>query len=95
MSPHRTRCPPDHSASAARLNRVIVPPTTESDVLVSGNRVTRFHNSAIVVERPSRPADVYGNTAFSEDSTAKVVALKGKAGQVANNRLAPPGEDAR
>jgi hypothetical protein len=58
---------------------------TEAAVSASANSVSNFHQTALVVQQPTRPADVYGNTAFSSDTKDKALALDGDAGVIRDN----------
>lgn len=60
---------------------------TKAEVSVIGNRVHKFHRAAFVIENPTSPADVIGNTASSDNAGSKVVSISGLTGVVADNKL--------
>lgn len=60
---------------------------TEAAVSASKNTVSNFHNAAFVIQKPSVPADVYGNTAVSKNPQDVVVSLEGESGVVKDNDL--------
>lgn len=61
--------------------------SSEGSVTANANTVSQFHKAAFVIQKPSTPANVYGNTAVSADASAKVVTIDGEAGIVENNDL--------
>ncbi len=63
---------------------------SEASVMVTKNEVDSFHNAAFVIQNPSSPADVYGNTAISKNAKDKVVSLTGETGVVIENKLVEP-----
>jgi hypothetical protein len=56
--------------------------------------VSKFHQTALVVQKPKSPANLFGNTAFSSDAKDKVIQIDGDAGLVFGNELKAPGSDA-
>lgn len=66
---------------------------TEATVSASGNRVSNFHNTALVIQQPKRPADVYGNRAISKNPRDSVVSLEGTAGVVRDNQVQAEAEE--
>jgi hypothetical protein len=60
---------------------------TKSTVVVTGNMVTRFHGTVIVIKDSRKPAHVFGNTAISADPKAEVVDVQGPSGVVEANLL--------
>lgn len=63
----------------------------ESDVSALRNSIHDFQQVAIVIQGTTSPANVFGNTAYSEDTKAEVISLTGEAGLVIDNELmAPP-----
>jgi hypothetical protein len=63
---------------------------SEATVSASDNRVSNFHQTALVVQKPKSPANLYGNTAFSSDAKDQVISLDGDAGVVRDNELRDP-----
>ena len=55
--------------------------------------MSNFHQTALVVQKPKSPANLYGNTAFSSDPKYKVVQIDGDAGLVFGNELKAPVND--
>ena len=49
-----------------------------------------FHAAAFVIQKPVSPANVYGNTAISENPKDKILSLSGEKGVVGNNHLRAP-----
>jgi hypothetical protein len=60
---------------------------SEATVTANGNTISQFHRAAFVIQKPASPANVYGNTAVSDDANAKVVTIDGDSGIVENNKL--------
>ena len=67
---------------------------SEATVSATGNQVSNFLQTALVVQKPKSPANLYGNTAFSRDPKDKVIQIDGDAGLVFGNELKAPGSDA-
>ncbi|MFT5524303.1 MAG: hypothetical protein ACI9HK_002255 [Pirellulaceae bacterium] len=66
---------------------------TKAQIIASQNTVSNFHATAFAINDPSEPADVYGNTAISNDPNCKVVSLTGEAGIVNDNKLTTESAD--
>ena len=60
---------------------------TEAEVTADHNRVSNFSRTAFVVKNSTKPANVFGNVAISEDPKAQVVSIEGDQGVVADNEL--------
>ena len=60
---------------------------TGSAITANDNTVSNFFRTAFVVNKPTQPAHVYGNTAVSANPKDKVVSIDGQAGIVADNQL--------
>lgn len=60
---------------------------SESESLVSGNMFNDFHRTAIVINKPSQPPVVTGNTAVSSDKLANVATVDGVLVEAGNNRV--------
>ncbi|MDH3584850.1 MAG: right-handed parallel beta-helix repeat-containing protein, partial [Phycisphaerae bacterium] len=61
-----------------------------ADASVINNDVRNFHRTAIVIQHPPSPVDVYGNTAVSASPDDRVLDLKGNAGVHRDNLLVAP-----
>ncbi len=59
---------------------------TESNVSVTKNTVSDFHNAAFVISDSKLAADVLGNVAICKDPDAQVVSLRGQRGVVSDNQ---------
>jgi hypothetical protein len=62
---------------------------TAAKVTADNNTVSEFSRTAFVVNQPSAPANVFGNTAISNDPDAQVVLIDGEEGIVAGNQIQP------
>ena len=60
---------------------------SESESLVSGNTISNFHRTAIVINKPSQPPIVVGNTAASADPQAGAATVDGVSVETGNNRV--------
>jgi hypothetical protein len=60
---------------------------TRSDVVIRGNTIRQFRNTAIVVKESSHPPIVVGNRAISSDAAARVIDIQGLQGTSADNEL--------
>ncbi len=60
---------------------------SEANIAATKNIIADFHRTAIVVQKPSSPADVFGNLAITTNNDDKVLELDGDAGLVANNEV--------
>ncbi len=60
---------------------------TESETLISGNTISSFHRTAIVINKPSQPPIVVGNTAASADPQAGAATVDGVSVETGNNRV--------
>jgi hypothetical protein len=60
---------------------------TKATVIVSGNQISRFQGTAIILKDCRSPVYVHGNTAVAFDRQATVVEVKGASGIVENNSL--------
>jgi len=63
---------------------------SESESLISGNTISNFHRTAIVINKPSKPPVVTGNSAVSADQKAEVVTVDGMPVEAGNNRVEKP-----
>ena len=61
----------------------------EANVTAINNTVRNFHTAAFVVNKSPTPPQIIGNTAFSNDSKAKVVSVDKPAGIIIDNELKP------
>lgn len=59
----------------------------EATVLASHNSVAKFGGVAFSIRNPTAPADVFSNTATSDESSAKLLDLEGESGIVKDNHL--------
>ena len=60
---------------------------TGAEITADNNIVSNFFGTAFIVNKPPRPAHLFGNTAVSANPQDKVVSIDGAAGMVAGNRL--------
>ena len=60
---------------------------TKATVVVTGNTIQQFQGAAIIVKDSQKPAHVFGNTATSADTKAKVVDVQRPSGVVEENVL--------
>ncbi len=60
---------------------------TKSNVVISGNKVSRFRGTAIIVKESSQPAHIYQNIGISISPDAKVIDVSGATGLVESNVL--------
>ena len=67
--------------------RAAVVVTKPAAVIIRGNNIKQFQETAIIVTDSQTPAHVYSNTATSSDPNAKVVDVQGKSGVVELNNL--------
>ncbi|MCH9654725.1 MAG: right-handed parallel beta-helix repeat-containing protein [Planctomycetes bacterium] len=58
-------------------------------VFATRNQISKFHGAAFVIQQPTSPANVFGNTAISNNPKDQVLKLDGEAGIVNNNNLKP------
>lgn len=56
-----------------------------AQVNVTGNQISNFHRSAIVIRNATKLANVFDNVGFSDDEAVKVLAIDGPQGVVENN----------
>jgi parallel beta-helix repeat protein len=63
---------------------------SESESLVSGNTISNFHRTAIVINKPSQPPTVTGNTAVSSDQQAEVATVDGVPVEPGKNHVERP-----
>jgi parallel beta-helix repeat protein len=57
------------------------------EAVANGNKISKFYDSAIVINNPENPAIAKGNIASSDDEKATVVKVSGKEGDVSDNSL--------
>ena len=62
---------------------------TAATIVADNNTVNNFFRTAFVVNKPPKPAHVFGNTAVSDNPQDKVVSIDGDAGVVTDNQLRP------
>ena len=62
---------------------------TSATITADNNTVRDFFRTAFVVNQPAEAANVFDNTAISEDSKAQVVAIDGEEGVVSGNQVQP------
>jgi hypothetical protein len=60
---------------------------TAAAITADDNTVSNFFRTAFVVNKPSKPADVFGNTIISENAKDEVVSIDGEAGVVVGNKV--------
>ena len=60
---------------------------TKANVVISGNKISRFQGTAIVVKESKQPAHIYQNTGISTDPNAKVIDVSGATGLIESNVL--------
>lgn len=60
---------------------------TESETLINGNAISSFHKTAFVINKPSQPPFVTGNTAFSADQKALLATIDGEPVETGYNRV--------
>lgn len=60
---------------------------SESESLVSGNTITAFHKTAIVINKPSRPPVITGNTVVSSAKLVTVATVDGVPFEAGNKRV--------
>jgi hypothetical protein len=63
---------------------------TKAEVIVRDNKINDFHQSAFVINSPSKPPVIAGNVAVSSDRKAQVGMLDGKPVDAGDNRVEPP-----
>lgn len=60
---------------------------SEATVTANHNTISNFHKTAIVVQKPAVPPNLFGNRAKSNQPNAKVVTFEGEPGIVDDNQL--------
>lgn len=63
---------------------------SESESLVNGNTIKDFHKTAIVINKPSQPPVIHGNSAVSSNQQANVATIDGVPVEENKNNLNPP-----
>lgn len=63
---------------------------SEAETTISENRISDFHQVAIVISKPSRPPVIIGNTVVSSDPKARIATIDGKPAGAADNQLDRP-----
>lgn len=64
--------------------------STQSIVTVSGNQISNFRGSAIIIKSNPAPVHVFGNRATSQDPQANIVEITGESGIVDDNQIKSP-----
>ncbi|MGZ0169202.1 MAG: right-handed parallel beta-helix repeat-containing protein [Planctomycetales bacterium] len=65
---------------------------SESESLISGNTISSFHKTAIVINKPSQSPVVIDNTAVSADQKALLATIDGMPVEAGNNRVEEPSD---
>ena len=63
---------------------------TKSETIVRDNKIKDFHQSAFVINAPSKPPAITGNIAVSSDPNAQIGRLDNKPVDAGDNRVEPP-----
>ena len=66
---------------------------TKAETVVRDNRIKDFHQTAFVINAPSKPPVITGNVAVSSDQQAQVGKLDGKSLDAGDNRVEPPASE--
>lgn len=59
----------------------------EASVMAAENTIQDFHHAAIIVQKPTSPANVFNNRAITSNRDDLVLKLDGEAGIVADNTV--------
>lgn len=62
---------------------------SEANVVATDNTVKKFHKAAFVIQKPTAPVQIRGNTAVSGNPKDVVVLIDGEASSERDNELAP------
>ena len=82
----------DFSNNTVNRWRHAIQSSAAQGVVARNNSVGHFLKTAFVISKPSRPAHVFGNTAYTDNKADQVVAIDGPSGIVAENLLEPLSE---